>query len=145
MYIHTQAPNGQIPHIYVYIGLRHLFSSVYLSYSLKVLIYFKLSLFSFFIWGAKRCLKRLSDIILFSNIPTPLRCWRWGVDLSRVARPSDWRLKVWNRFIGQGPHMRPFDRHVKQPITFSFILRYVSGLGNVATITDRCVKLSDVF
>ncbi len=41
--------------------------------------------------------------------------------------------------------MRPFDRHVKQPITFHFVLRYVSGLENVDTITDRCVKLSDVF
>ncbi len=41
--------------------------------------------------------------------------------------------------------MRPFDRHVKQPITVRFVQRHVSGRGNVATITDRCVKLSDVF
>ncbi len=41
--------------------------------------------------------------------------------------------------------MRPFDRHVKQPITVHFIQRHVSGRGNVATITDQCVKLSDVF
>ncbi len=48
-------------------------------------------------------------------------------------------------FIGQGPPMRPFDQDVKQPITVRFIQRHVSGRGNVATITDRCVKLSDVF
>ncbi len=41
--------------------------------------------------------------------------------------------------------MRPFDQHVKQPITVCFVQRHVSGHGNVATITDRCVKLSDVF
>ncbi len=48
-------------------------------------------------------------------------------------------------FIGQGPPMRPFDRHVKQPITVCFIQPHVLVRGNVATITDRCVKLSDVF
>ncbi len=41
--------------------------------------------------------------------------------------------------------MRPFDRHVKQPITVRFVQHHVSGRGNVATITGRCVKLSDVF
>ncbi len=41
--------------------------------------------------------------------------------------------------------MRPFDRHVKQPITVRFIQNHVLGGGNVATITDRCVKISDVF
>ncbi len=40
-------------------------------------------------------------------------------------------------FIGQGPSMRPFDRHVKQPITVRFVQRHVSVRGNVATITDR--------
>ncbi len=48
-------------------------------------------------------------------------------------------------FIGQGPPMRPFDRHVKQPITVHFVQRHVSGRGNVTTIANRCVKLSDVF
>ncbi len=48
-------------------------------------------------------------------------------------------------FIGQGPPMRPFDRHVKQPITVRFVQRYVSVRGNVITTTERCVKLSDVF
>ncbi len=48
-------------------------------------------------------------------------------------------------FIGQGPPMGPFDGHVKQPITVRFIQRHVSGCGNVATVSDRCVKLSDVF
>ncbi len=41
--------------------------------------------------------------------------------------------------------MRPFDRHVKQPITVCYVQRHVSVRSNVATITDRCVKLSDVF
>ncbi len=41
--------------------------------------------------------------------------------------------------------MRPFDRDVKQPIIFRSVQRYVSGRGNIATITDRCVKLLDVF
>ncbi len=45
----------------------------------------------------------------------------------------------------QGPPMMPFDRHVKQPITVCFVQCHVSGCGNVATITDRCVILSDVF
>ncbi len=48
-------------------------------------------------------------------------------------------------FIGQGPPMRPFDRHVKRPITVRFVQHQVSGRGNVATITDLCVKLLDVF
>ncbi len=48
-------------------------------------------------------------------------------------------------FIGQGPPMRPFDRLVKQPITVRFVQRHILGHGNVTTITDRCVKLSDVF
>ncbi len=30
--------------------------------------------------------------------------------------------------------MRPFDQHVKQPITVSFVQRHVSGHGNVTTI-----------
>ncbi len=36
--------------------------------------------------------------------------------------------------------MRPFDRHVQQPITVRFVQSHVSGCGNVATIID-----SDVF
>ncbi len=50
-------------------------------------------------------------------------------------------------FIGQGLPMRPFDQHVKQPITVSFVQRHVSGRGNVATVTDsnsNSVKLSVV-
>ncbi len=54
-------------------------------------------------------------------------------------------LKSMVAFIGQGSPMRPFDLHVKQPITVRFVQRHVPGRGNVATITDRCVKLSDVF
>ncbi len=46
-------------------------------------------------------------------------------------------------FTGQAPPM--FDRHVKQPITVRVVQRHISGRGNVATITDWCVKLSDVF
>ncbi len=49
-------------------------------------------------------------------------------------------------FIGQGLPMMPFDRHVtSQPITVRFVQRHVLGRGNVATMTDRCVKLSDIF
>ncbi len=33
-------------------------------------------------------------------------------------------------------------RHVKQPITVRFVQRHVSGRENVATIKERCVKLS---
>ncbi len=40
-------------------------------------------------------------------------------------------------FIGQGPPMRSFDRHVKQPTTVRFVQRHVTGCGDVATITDR--------
>ncbi len=39
--------------------------------------------------------------------------------------------------------MRLFDQHVKQPITVRFVQRHVSGHGNVATITNQCVKLLD--
>ncbi len=39
-------------------------------------------------------------------------------------------------FIDQGPPMRPFDRHVKQPITVRFVQRHVSGHGNVTTIIE---------
>ncbi len=51
-------------------------------------------------------------------------------------------------FIGQGPPMRLFDRHVKQPITVRFVQRHVSVRGNVATITDQCVtvcKIENIF
>ncbi len=41
--------------------------------------------------------------------------------------------------------MRPFDRHVKQPITVRFVQRHVSGCGNVATIADRCVGMGIVY
>ncbi len=41
--------------------------------------------------------------------------------------------------------MRPFDRRVKQPIIVHFVQRHVSGRGNVAIITNRCVKLLDLF
>ncbi len=54
-------------------------------------------------------------------------------------------LEYMAALIGQDPPMRPFDRDVKQPITVRFVQRHVSGRGNVATITNRCVKLSDVF
>ncbi len=62
-----------------------------------------------------------------------------------VSRSQNFRLTAESlecmvAFIGQGPPMKPFDRHVKQPITVSFIQRHVSGRGNVATITDQCVK-----
>ncbi len=30
-------------------------------------------------------------------------------------------------FIGQGPPMRPFDRHVKQPIAVNFVKRHISS------------------
>ncbi len=44
-------------------------------------------------------------------------------------------------FIGQGPYIRQFDRHVKQPITVCFFVQHhVPGRGNVATITERCAK-----
>ncbi len=33
--------------------------------------------------------------------------------------------------------MRPFDRHVKQPITVRFVQRHVPVRGNVTTIPDR--------
>ncbi len=48
-------------------------------------------------------------------------------------------------FIGQGLPMRPFDRHVKQPIAVNFLSVTFRQHGNVATITDWCEKLSDVF
>ncbi len=55
-------------------------------------------------------------------------------------------------FIGQGPPMMPFDRHVQEPITVCLVQCHVSARGNVATITDWCVnllsdknKLSDVY
>ncbi len=54
-------------------------------------------------------------------------------------------LEYMAAFIGQGPPMRPFVRHVKQPITVSFVQGHVSGRGNVTTKTNQCVKLSDVF
>ncbi len=40
-------------------------------------------------------------------------------------------------FTGQGPAMRPFDRHYKQPITVCFAHHDVSGCRNVTTITEN--------
>ncbi len=47
-------------------------------------------------------------------------------------------------FIGQGPPMRSFDQHVKQPITVHFVQRHVSVRGNVTTITDQCETLGRI-
>ncbi len=46
-------------------------------------------------------------------------------------------------FIGQGPHMRPFDQHVKQPITVRFVQRHFLRCGNVATITNSRTYFKD--
>ncbi len=62
-----------------------------------------------------------------------------------VSRSQTDGLESLAAFIGQGPPMRQFDRHVKQPITVCFIQRHVSGRGNIPKITQRCVKLPDVF
>ncbi len=67
------------------------------------------------------------------------------VSRSQIFRLTAEGLEYMAAFISQGPLMRPFDRHVKQPITVRFVQRHVSGRGNVATITNRCVKLLDVF
>ncbi len=67
------------------------------------------------------------------------------VSRSQTFRLTAEGLESMVAFIGQGPPMRPFDRHVKQPITVCFVQHHVSGRGNVATIPDRCVKLSDLF
>ncbi len=53
--------------------------------------------------------------------------WAW-VDL--VSRSQTFRLMAEGlesmaAFIGQGPPMRPFDRHVQQPITVCFVLQPV--------------------
>ncbi len=63
------------------------------------------------------------------------------VSRSQTFRLTAEGLECLVGFIGQGPPMRPFDQHVKQPITVRFVQRHVSGRGNVVTITDRCVKL----
>ncbi len=55
---------------------------------------------------------------------------------SQTFRMTAEGLECMVAFIGQGLPMRPFDRHVKQPITVRFVQRHVSGRGNVATITD---------
>ncbi len=66
------------------------------------------------------------------------------VSHSQTFRLTAEGLECMAGFIGQGPPMRPFDRHVKQPIIVCFVQRHVSVRGNVATITDWCVKLLDV-
>ncbi len=40
--------------------------------------------------------------------------------------------------------MKPFDRHVKQPITVRFVQRHVSGRGNVSTMTDSVKTLGRI-
>ncbi len=67
------------------------------------------------------------------------------VSHSQTFRLTAEGLESMAGFIGQGPPMRPFDRHVKKPITVRFVQRHVSGRGNVSTITDRSVIISDVF
>ncbi len=78
--------------------------------------------------------------ICFANI-------RWGplVSRSQTFRLTAEGLGTLAALNGQGPPKRPYDWQVKQPITFRFVPRHVSGSGNVATITDRWVKLSDIF
>ncbi len=44
-------------------------------------------------------------------------------------------------FIGQGPPMRPFDRHVKQPITVCFVQRHVSGRGNNRPVCETLGRI----
>ncbi len=79
-------------------------------------------------------------ITIHSNII----CRRFFINI-RLVRLTAEGLESMVAFIGQGPPIRTFDRHVKQPITVCFVQRHVSGRGNVATITDPCVKHSDVF
>ncbi len=59
------------------------------------------------------------------------------VTLSLVSCSHTFRLMAEDlekiaAFIGQGPPIRPFDWHVKQPITVCFVQSHVSGHGNVA-------------
>ncbi len=84
----------------------------------------------------KICLIKLDN-----NATTMFKAQNGNNDITSLVLPD---LKMVD-FIGQGPPMRPFGRHVKQPITFCFIQRHLSGRGNVTTIIDQCVKLSDVF
>ncbi len=53
------------------------------------------------------------------------------VSCSQNFRLTAEGLELMAAFIGQGPSMRPFDRHVKQPITARFVQHHVSGRGNV--------------
>ncbi|KAL0153616.1 hypothetical protein M9458_051096 [Cirrhinus mrigala] len=59
------------------------------------------------------------------------------VSRSQTFRLTAEGLEFIAAFFGQGPPIRPFDRHVKQPITVHFVQRHVSGHRNVPTTTDR--------
>ncbi len=65
------------------------------------------------------------------------------ISRSQIFRLTAEGLEFMVNFIGQGPSMRPFDRHAKQPITVCFVQRHVVGRGNVATITDSQTYFKD--
>ncbi len=47
-------------------------------------------------------------------------------------------------FIGQGSPMRPFDRHVKQPVTVCFIQHHITSHDNiVTTLFKKKASVSD--
>jgi len=72
------------------------------------------------------------------NFPRHTRTSTWLVSRSQTFRLTAEGLEFIAAFFGQGPPIRPLDRHVKQPITVRFVQRHVSGRGNVPTTTDRC-------
>ncbi len=86
------------------------------------------------VFTCKRLLKALRRLLLVAVCCCRCHAFRLMAE----------RLEQIAAFIGQGPPMMPFDRHVKQPITVHFVQCHVSGRGNVATISNRCVKLADV-
>ncbi len=101
-----------------------------------------------------------SGIISFEQWPDQMRDWVLSVSFALVSCSQTFRLTAEGlgtlaALNGQGPPKRPYDWQVKQPITFRFVPRHVSGRGNVATITVlllcktqycvKCVKLSDIF
>ncbi len=74
-------------------------------------------------------------------------CW---VQVSSHRMSPDWRLKVWNRWQLLLAKTSPWcltdmSNNQSHSITVRFVQRHVSGHGNVATITDWCVKVSDEF
>ncbi len=111
-------------------------------HSPTVLRVWRVFFFFFLLYGGSQTYKWITATYL-SNGPLTLLIEIVVVSRSQTFRLTAERLGTLAALNGQGPPKRPYDWQEKQPITFHFVPGHVQGRV-ITTITDRCVKLSDI-